>query len=79
MPYYSSYNMLCSIFFSPSQEELSELKEQICLYESVVKRGVLSVEVTGGDVWENQLSDSYVDLGIKKTRCENGRIHRYAM
>uniref|UniRef100_A0A8C7VAZ7 Centrosomal protein 152 n=1 Tax=Oncorhynchus mykiss TaxID=8022 RepID=A0A8C7VAZ7_ONCMY len=59
------------------QEELSELKEQICLYESVVKHGVLSVEVTGGDVWENQLSDSYVDLGIKKTRCENGRIHRY--
>nr|XP_046208214.1 centrosomal protein of 152 kDa isoform X2 [Oncorhynchus gorbuscha] len=57
------------------QEELSELKEQICLYESVVKHGVLSVEVTGGDIWENQLSDSYVDLGIKKTRCENGRIH----
>ncbi|XP_031688855.1 centrosomal protein of 152 kDa isoform X2 [Oncorhynchus kisutch] len=57
------------------QEELSELKEQICLYESVVKHGVLSVEVTGGDIWENQLSDSYVDLGIKKTRCENGQIH----
>ncbi|KAM9529198.1 centrosomal protein of 152 kDa-like isoform 2-T2 [Salvelinus alpinus] len=57
------------------QEELSELKEQVCLYESAVKHGVLSVEVTGGDIWENQLSDSYVDLGIKKTHCKNGQIH----
>lgn len=68
-----------SPFFSPSQEELSELKEQICLYESAVKHGVLSVEVNGGDIWQNQLSDSYVDLGIKKTNCKNGRLHRYAM
>eukprot|EP00063_Salmo_salar_P050891 XP_014025726.1 PREDICTED: centrosomal protein of 152 kDa-like isoform X1 [Salmo salar] len=57
------------------QEELSELKEQICLYESAVKHGVLSVEVNGGDIWQNQLSDSYVDLGIKKTNCKNGRLH----
>nr|XP_023994358.1 centrosomal protein of 152 kDa-like [Salvelinus alpinus] len=58
-----------------SQEELSELKEQICLYGSAVKHGVLSVELNGGDIWENQLSDSYVDLGIKKTHWRNGRRH----
>ncbi|XP_041705638.2 centrosomal protein of 152 kDa isoform X2 [Coregonus clupeaformis] len=57
------------------QEELSELKEQICLYESAVKHGVISVEVNGGDLWEKQLSDSYVDLGIKKTNWKNGRLH----
>ncbi|CAB1331866.1 unnamed protein product, partial [Coregonus sp. 'balchen'] len=33
-----------------------------------------ALQVNGGDLWENQLSDSYVDLGIKKTNWKNGRV-----
>nr|XP_009296420.1 centrosomal protein of 152 kDa isoform X2 [Danio rerio] len=53
------------------QDELSELKEQINLYESAIKCGALE---SNGD-WENQLSESYMDLGIKKSKWRNGRIH----
>ncbi|XP_043084683.1 centrosomal protein of 152 kDa [Puntigrus tetrazona] len=53
------------------QEELTELKEQINLYESAIKHGALE---SNGD-WENQLSESYMDLGIKKSKWRNGRIH----
>ncbi|XP_073687907.1 centrosomal protein of 152 kDa [Garra rufa] len=53
------------------QEELRELKEQINLYESAIKHGALE---SNGD-WENQLSESYMDLGIKKFKWRNGRIH----
>ncbi|XP_051546188.1 centrosomal protein of 152 kDa-like isoform X2 [Myxocyprinus asiaticus] len=55
------------------QEELTELKEQINLYESAVKHGALSLESNGD--WENQLSESYMNLGIKKSKQRNGRIH----
>ncbi|XP_051548227.1 centrosomal protein of 152 kDa-like isoform X3 [Myxocyprinus asiaticus] len=55
------------------QEELTELKEQINLYESAVKHGALLLE-TNGD-WENQFSESYMNLGIKKSKWRNGRIH----
>ncbi|RXN26207.1 centrosomal protein of 152 kDa [Labeo rohita] len=54
------------------QEELTECKEQINLYESAIKHGVLE---SNGD-WDNQLSESYMDLGIKKSKWKNGRIHR---
>ncbi|KAK2867413.1 hypothetical protein Q8A67_025530 [Cirrhinus molitorella] len=56
------------------QEELKELKEQINLYESAIKHGALE---SNGD-WENQLSESYMDLGIKKSKWRNGRIHSTA-
>ncbi|XP_051975841.1 centrosomal protein of 152 kDa-like [Xyrauchen texanus] len=55
------------------QEELTELKEQINLYESAVKHGALTLESNGD--WENQLSESYMNLGIKKSKQRNGRIH----
>ncbi|XP_026095035.1 centrosomal protein of 152 kDa isoform X1 [Carassius auratus] len=53
------------------QEEMTELKEQINLYESAIKHGALQ---SNGD-WESQLSESCVDLGIKKSKWRNGRIH----
>lgn len=57
------------------QEDLADLKEQITMYESAVKHGVVgldpSVEL------ENQLSDSCVDLGLKKSNRKNGLLHRY--
>ncbi|XP_016307960.1 centrosomal protein of 152 kDa [Sinocyclocheilus anshuiensis] len=53
------------------QEEMTELKEQINLYESAIKHGALE---SNGDR-ENQLSESYVDLRIKKSKWKNGRIH----
>uniref|UniRef100_A0A8C2KYF2 Centrosomal protein of 152 kDa-like n=1 Tax=Cyprinus carpio TaxID=7962 RepID=A0A8C2KYF2_CYPCA len=53
------------------QDEMTELKEQINLYESAIKHGALQ---SNGD-WENQMSESYVDLGIKKSKWRNGRIH----
>ncbi|KAM6119212.1 centrosomal protein of 152 kDa [Pterocles gutturalis] len=46
------------------QEELMELKEEIALYESAAKLGVF-LNDTGGELHTN-LSDSCVDLGIKK-------------
>ncbi len=58
--------------FLSQQEELTELKEQINLYESAIKHGALE---SNGD-WENQLSESYMDLGIKKSKWRNGGIHR---
>lgn len=60
-------------FFS-QQDELTELKEQINLYESAIKHGALSLEPNGD--WENHLSESYMDLGIKKSKWRNGRIHK---
>ncbi|KAG9337037.1 hypothetical protein JZ751_029896 [Albula glossodonta] len=55
------------------QEELADLKEQITLYESGVRFGVISLDSNGE--WENQLSDSYVDLGIKKANWRNSKFH----
>ncbi|XP_016373258.1 LOW QUALITY PROTEIN: centrosomal protein of 152 kDa-like [Sinocyclocheilus rhinocerous] len=53
------------------QEELTDLKEQINLYESAINHGALG---SNGD-WENQPSESYMDLGIKKSKWRNGRMH----
>ncbi|KAL6474318.1 hypothetical protein MHYP_G00178790 [Metynnis hypsauchen] len=55
------------------QEELKELKEQITLYESAVKLGAVSFD--SNTDCENQLSESYIDLGIKKVNWKNGRNH----
>ncbi|XP_064168905.1 centrosomal protein of 152 kDa [Anguilla rostrata] len=56
------------------QEELADLKEQITLYESGIKLGAVSLDSNGE--WENELSDSYVQLGIKKANWRNGKLHR---
>ncbi|KAJ8249364.1 hypothetical protein GJAV_G00233980 [Gymnothorax javanicus] len=55
------------------QEELADLKEQISLYESGIKLGVVSLDSNGE--WEGELSDSCVQLGIKKATRKNGKIH----
>lgn len=52
------------------------MKEQISLYESAVKHGVIGLDLT--DDWENQMSESCVDLGLKKANKKNGLLHRYA-
>ncbi|XP_034735922.1 centrosomal protein of 152 kDa isoform X2 [Etheostoma cragini] len=59
------------------QEDLAELKEQITLYESAVKHGVIAFEQDSD--WENQLSESCVDLGLKKTNRKNGLLHSAAL
>lgn len=53
------------------------MKEQITLYESAVKHGVIALDLSSD--WENQLSESCVDLGLKKTNRKNGLLHRYTM
>lgn len=57
------------------KEDLADLKEQITLYESAVKHGVIALDLSND--WENQLSESCVDLGLKKTSRKNGTLHRY--
>lgn len=57
------------------KEDLADLKEQITLYESAVKHGVIAIDLSTD--WENQLSESCVDLGLKKTNKKNGLLHRY--
>lgn len=57
------------------KEDLADLKEQITLYESAVKHGVVALDLSSD--WENQLSESCVDLGLKKTNRKNGLHHRY--
>ncbi|XP_029378778.1 centrosomal protein of 152 kDa isoform X2 [Echeneis naucrates] len=59
------------------QEDLADLKEQITLYESSLKHGVITLDLSSG--WENQLSDSCMDLGLKKTNRKNGPLHSTAM
>ncbi|XP_044048971.1 centrosomal protein of 152 kDa isoform X2 [Siniperca chuatsi] len=59
------------------QEDLADLKEQITLYESAVKHGVIALELSSD--WENQLSESCVDLGLKKTNRKNGTLHSTAL
>ncbi|XP_073329008.1 centrosomal protein of 152 kDa isoform X2 [Pagrus major] len=59
------------------QEDLADLKEQITLYESAVKHGVIALDLTSD--CENQLSESCVDLGLKKTNRKNGLLHSTAL
>lgn len=53
------------------QEELTELKEQVALYESAAKFGVY----LNGTCAEAQLSESYVDLGIQNVNWKKSRFH----
>ncbi|KAM4675940.1 centrosomal protein of 152 kDa [Discoglossus pictus] len=53
------------------QEEINELKEQITMYESAAKLGVF---INGGE--QEDLSDSYIDLGIKKVNWQKSRFQR---
>ncbi|XP_055011387.1 centrosomal protein of 152 kDa isoform X2 [Boleophthalmus pectinirostris] len=55
------------------QEDLAELKEQITLYESAVKHGVISLDLSND--LENHLSESCIDLRLKKTNLRNGTLH----
>uniref|UniRef100_A0A3Q4BDL0 Uncharacterized protein n=1 Tax=Mola mola TaxID=94237 RepID=A0A3Q4BDL0_MOLML len=57
-------------------QDLADLKEQITLYESAVKHGVVGLGLS--DDSENQLSQSCVDLGLKKTISKNG-LHSTAL
>ncbi|XP_026167848.1 centrosomal protein of 152 kDa [Mastacembelus armatus] len=59
------------------QEDLADLKEQITLYESAVKHGVIAFDLSND--WENQLSDSCMDLGLKKANRKNGTLHSTAL
>lgn len=59
------------------QEDLDDLKEQITMYESAVKHSVIGLDLS--EEWENQLSDSCVDLGLKKSNRKNGLLHRYSV
>uniref|UniRef100_UPI0037E7B76E centrosomal protein of 152 kDa n=1 Tax=Semicossyphus pulcher TaxID=241346 RepID=UPI0037E7B76E len=59
------------------QEDLCDLKEQITLYESAVKHGVIALDLNSD--WENQLSESCVDLGLKKANRKNGTLHSTAL
>ncbi|XP_061203343.1 centrosomal protein of 152 kDa isoform X4 [Neopsephotus bourkii] len=54
------------------QEELTELKEEIALYESAAKLGVF-LNDAAGEVHTNQ-GDSYVELGIKKITGKKPRF-----
>uniref|UniRef100_A0A8D3AHA6 Centrosomal protein 152 n=1 Tax=Scophthalmus maximus TaxID=52904 RepID=A0A8D3AHA6_SCOMX len=58
-------------------QDLADLKEQITLYESAVKHGVIALDLSND--WENQLSESCVDLGLKKTSRKNGTLHSTAL
>ncbi|XP_044294949.1 centrosomal protein of 152 kDa isoform X2 [Varanus komodoensis] len=58
------------------QEELKELKEEIVLYESAAKHGVF-LNDPGGEL-NVDMTDSYVDLGIKKVNPETG-LHSTAL
>uniref|UniRef100_A0A3B4VJJ9 Centrosomal protein 152 n=1 Tax=Seriola dumerili TaxID=41447 RepID=A0A3B4VJJ9_SERDU len=59
------------------QEDLADLKEQITLYESAVKHGVIALDLSSD--WENQLSESCMDLGLKKANRKNGTLHSTAL
>lgn len=58
------------------KEDLADLKEQINLYENAVRFGVIGLEQS--EEWENHLSESCVDLGLKKAHKKNG-LHGYIM
>uniref|UniRef100_A0A4W6CYQ9 Centrosomal protein 152 n=1 Tax=Lates calcarifer TaxID=8187 RepID=A0A4W6CYQ9_LATCA len=54
------------------QEDLADLKEQITLYESAVKHGVIALDLSSD--WENPLSESCMDLGLKKVNRKNAHL-----
>uniref|UniRef100_A0A3B5KL56 Centrosomal protein 152 n=1 Tax=Xiphophorus couchianus TaxID=32473 RepID=A0A3B5KL56_9TELE len=58
-------------------QDMAELKEQITLYESALKHGVIAFDLSND--WENQLSESCMDLGLKKPDRKNGTVHSTTM
>ncbi|XP_047908335.2 centrosomal protein of 152 kDa isoform X3 [Anser cygnoides] len=67
-----SAHMISNNMNKALQEELMELKEEITFYESAAKYGVF-LNDAGGELHTN-LSDSCVDLGIKKITQKNSRF-----
>ncbi|XP_072201616.1 centrosomal protein of 152 kDa [Excalfactoria chinensis] len=67
-----SAHMISNNLNKALQEELRELKEEITLYESAAKLGVF-LNDAGGELHTN-LSDSCVDLGIKRVTMNNSRF-----
>ncbi|KAF5925444.1 hypothetical protein HPG69_001890 [Diceros bicornis minor] len=57
------------------QEELTELKDEISLYESAAKLGILPSDSEGE--LNIELTESYVDLGIKKVNWKKSKVKRY--
>ncbi|KAM9646384.1 centrosomal protein of 152 kDa [Trichechus inunguis] len=55
------------------QEELTELKNEISLYESAAKLGILPSDSEGE--LNIELTESYVDLGIKKVNWKKSKIN----
>lgn len=58
-----------------SQEELTELKDEISLYESAAKLGVLPTDSAGEP--NTELTESYMDLGIPKANWKKSEVKRY--
>lgn len=56
------------------KEDMADLKEQITLYESAVKHGVVALDLSSE--WDHHLSESCLDLGFKKAKRKNGILHR---
>ncbi|XP_036156675.1 centrosomal protein of 152 kDa isoform X2 [Myotis myotis] len=54
------------------QEELAELKDEISLYESAARLGILPSDSEGE--LNAELMDSYVDLGIKKANWKKSEV-----
>lgn len=75
MIHFLGVSLIYNFFLSSFKEELRELKEEITLYESAAKLGVF-LNDAGGELHTN-LSDSCVDLGIKKVSKNNSRFCRY--
>lgn len=59
------------------QEELTELKDEISLYESAAELGVLPGD-SEGDL-SIELTESCVDLGIKKVNWKQSKANRYCV
>ncbi|XP_013365757.1 PREDICTED: centrosomal protein of 152 kDa isoform X2 [Chinchilla lanigera] len=55
------------------QEELTELKDEIALYESAAKLGILPSDSEGE--LNVELTESYVDLGIKKVNWKKSKVN----
>ncbi|XP_037689969.1 centrosomal protein of 152 kDa isoform X2 [Choloepus didactylus] len=55
------------------QEELTELKGEISLYESAAKLGILPINSEGE--LNIELTESYVDLGIKKVNWRKSKVN----
>lgn len=66
-------NITCNNFVF--QEEIKELKEEISLYESAAKLGIFPSDSEGE--LNIELTESYVDLGIKKVNWKKSKVKRY--